>query len=345
MKAFGVQQYKQPLSELTISQAARPGKGEVAVKLRAVSINPVDHHIAEGYGAPVMNRRKKFPVVLGRDGCGVVTAVGADIKDISVGQRVAIAVSPLTGGSYAEQVVLPRKSIEPIPDSLSDVEAAAVAYAGSTVLQAIHAAGVNAGNARGRRVCINGASGGLGACAIQLLNHWGAEVVAVCSEANHEWVKSLGAHELIDYRNADAMAAIKANAIINAAPPSEMTLKAVIRDPLARGLIKDGGEPGYSTVVTPMIGMITVLGALPGVAMGISDYLRRKVWFRTVKGSGYRWVIFRENPDVLREVVEFFGSSQAKPVCRKGYSLSELTTVFNDDSAGKVPGKTVFTWE
>ncbi len=345
MKAFGIQQYHQPIAEISIDQSPVPGKGQVAVAMRAVSINPVDHHIAEGYGAPVMNRRKRFPVVLGRDGCGEVTAIGPGITDIRVGQRVAVAVSPLTGGSYSQLAVFPRRSVEPIPDQMSDIEAAGVAYAGSTVLQAIHAAGVSADNAAGRRICINGASGGLGACAIQLLSHWGAEVIGICSTHNHDWVKSLGATEVIDYRDKAAMAAIRANAVINAAPPSELKLKAVLKDPLARSLTRFGGTPGYSTVVTPMIGMITVLGALPGAALGMTDYLRRKAWFLSMKGATYRWVIFREQTEALREVVSFFGSSSAQPVVKQHYPISELPRIFNDSDAQPLPGKTVFTWD
>src|SRR5690606_14429740 len=102
----------------------------------------------------------------------------------------------------------------------SDVTAAGLGYAGLTALQALAAVNLSANTARGKQVCINGASGGVGSIAVILALRWGARVTAVASRQNRTWLQRLGAHQIVDYHDSAAMADIDADIIVNCATPA-----------------------------------------------------------------------------------------------------------------------------
>jgi NADPH:quinone reductase-like Zn-dependent oxidoreductase len=341
MKVMGVARYGGPLAEFEQPAPAPPGTGQVQVRMLAVSVNPVDRGIAQGYGAPVLNRHKRFPYLLGRDGCGVVAALGAGVTDLRVGQRVAIAVSPRTAATYADLVNFPRACLAPVADSLSDELVAGVAYAGLTAMQALAAAGVTELTARGLRICINGATGGFGAVATQLAAHWGAEVIAVCSQANHAWARQLGASQVVDYRDAQAMAAVRAHVVINGAPPT--TLADMMLDPLSQALITDNGRAAYATVVTPAIGLVTTKGLVAGLILSAANYIQRR-WAFGLRGARYRWVIFREDPGALSQLMRFFELPVARTVVKGTRPREALPQAFYDP-ATLGAGKLVFRWQ
>jgi len=341
MKALGITRYDGALEELDVPAPPRPGAGEVQVQVHAVSFNPVDGLIAQGYGAPLLNRRRRFPLLLGRDGVGIVVACGPDVTGLAPGQRVLFAVSPRTGGTYADRVNLPLRCVTAIGDGLPDELAAGIGYAGSTALQALVAARLTPSNARARTVCINGASGGVGAVAVQLAAAWGASVTAICSQRNHAWVESLGARQLIDYRNQAALATLRSNVVINAAPPT--TPRQALNDPLASALKRNGSAPAYATLITPMLGMVSAAGLLPGLALGLGDYARRRAGF-ALHGAHYRWVLFEERPRALQELARFFETPGARSPVRTVRRSRDLPMMFSTADAPGRAGKTVFIW-
>jgi threonine dehydrogenase-like Zn-dependent dehydrogenase len=342
MKAFGIHQYNTPLVALDLPLPPPPGSRQIAVRVITTTINPVDMLISQGYGSGLLNRRKRFPQMLGRDGVGVVTAVGAGVKGFSVGQRVMFAISPRTGGAYAEYIVVGENCAQPLPEQISDELGAAISYAGATALQALKAAGLTPQNAAGRTVCINGASGGLGSVAVLAASSWGAKVIAVCSSKNHEWVLRLGASQAIDYRDAAAMSSIKANVIFNAAPPVED--KHVFRDPLSSCLEPQlGHKPSYVTVISPILGLVSIVGVLPGLLLSGVDFARRQVSF-TFEGRRYRWVLFHESASTLSELAQLFAKYPTAQIVRRCEPISELPALFNGNEVAKGPGKLVFRW-
>lgn len=341
MKVMGVARYGGPLAEFDQPPPPPPGAGQVQVRMLAVSVNPVDRGIAQGYGAPVLNRRQQFPYILGRDGCGVIAALGAGVTDLRIGQRVAIAVSPRTAATYADLVNFPRACLAPVADSLSDELVAGVAYAGLTAMQALAAAGVSEYSARGLRICINGATGGFGAVATQLAVHWGAEVIAVCSKANHAWARQLGASQAVDYRDPQAMAAVRAQVVINGAPPT--TLADMMLDPLSHALITDSGRAAYATVVTPAIGLVTTKGLAAGLVQSAGNYLQRR-WAFGRRGARYRWVIFREDSGALGQLMRYFELPVAQTVVKGTRPREALPQAFYDP-ATLGAGKLVFRWQ
>ena len=184
----------------------QPGAREVLVRVDATSVNLIDCGRRSGYGAPLFRLKgaKSFPMVLGTDFSGVVTAVGGRIKTLKVGDRVWGAKGHGRWGSYAEYVVVPESEVGPRPARLGTHEAAALPYAALTGWKAVtHGLRLNEHNSAGKRVLVHAGAGGVGSFAIQLLRNWGAEVITTCSAGNAALCLSLGAAHAIDYTRQD----------------------------------------------------------------------------------------------------------------------------------------------
>lgn len=172
--------------------------GDVLVRIRSTSVNPVEYMIRQGK-LPFSKKRK----ILGGDLSGVVEAAD-NSSQFKAGDRV-FALSPdcsqtskwgvPNAGTYAEQACIKPSLLATIPDEVSFDEAAAMPLVSLTALQALKPANIKAE----QRVLIHGASGGVGSVAVQLAQAWGAHVTATCSTKNIQLVKSLGADEVVDY--------------------------------------------------------------------------------------------------------------------------------------------------
>ena len=142
--------------------------------------------------------RPKQPI-LGTELVGVVESVGKDVTKFKVGDAV-FAFSDAAMGCYAEYRCMSQDGAVALkPPNLIYAEAAALSFGGTTALDFLRRGKLQSGE----RVLINGASGGVGSAAVQLAKHFGAHVTGVCSTANMEWVKSLGANHVIDYTQED----------------------------------------------------------------------------------------------------------------------------------------------
>ena len=184
-------------SVLSVRETAVPqaGRGEVQVRVRLASLNPVDFKLRSGILRMV--GRPKRPAITGKDFAGEISALGADVQGYKVDQRVFGSVDPMDGrGSCAQFVALSTDLIAPTPDALSDAVAASLPVASGTALQALTDI---AGLQRGQSILITGASGAVGASAVQLARLIGARVTGVCSTANIDYVRSIGAEHVIDY--------------------------------------------------------------------------------------------------------------------------------------------------
>ena len=181
----------------------KPAAGQILVRVRAAAINPIDWKMREGmmaarYGAD-------FPMVLGWDCSGEVTEVGSGVTEFAVGDEVYARSDVGCGGCYAEFAVLNVGTVVRKPIDLSHIEAASFPLAALTAVNGLRDC-ARLGN--GQRVLIVGASGGVGTLAVQIARNMGAgHVAAVCSGRNAELVASLGADDVIDYTQADALAA------------------------------------------------------------------------------------------------------------------------------------------
>ncbi|WP_166848958.1 NADP-dependent oxidoreductase [Isoptericola sp. BMS4] len=175
--------------ELTEQPDPHPGADVVVVRVKAASVNPVDWKVRQGYLDGVLETQ--FPVVPGWDVAGVVERVGLDTPEYAVGDEVYGYVRKdwVHGGTFAELVAAPVRTLARKPASLSFTEAAAVPLTGLTAYQSIRRAGVRAG----QTVLVHAAAGGVGTFAVQIARSLGARVVGTASEGNHDFLRSLGA--------------------------------------------------------------------------------------------------------------------------------------------------------
>lgn len=203
MRAVTQDRYGIDALQVTDEPIPEPKAGEVRVRVDVASMNPFDWHFTRGRPAFIrlaggLRRPKKR--IVGTDLCGVVDAVGDDVSSSEAGGfDIGDVVFGSAAGAFAEYVNVKVKRLVRKPDVISHGEAAGLPVAGVTALQSFEGFDV-----AGKRVVINGASGGVGHYAIQIAKHLGAAHVAgVCSTRNLEFVKDLGADEVIDYTSDD----------------------------------------------------------------------------------------------------------------------------------------------
>lgn len=170
--------------------------GEVVVDIVAASVNGADWKVREGKSGQLAH----FPYILGRDFSGVVSAIGKGVEDFRVGDEVFGVCDVGQEGAYAEKIAIKAAIIAKKTDSLSHVDAAALALAGLTAICTVEdALKLKAGEI----ILIQGGSGGVASFAIQLSKHLGARVITTASRSNHDYLREIGADEIIDYNAVD----------------------------------------------------------------------------------------------------------------------------------------------
>src|ERR1700687_3825099 len=217
-----------------------PRSGEFCVKIFATSVSASDC-IVRAFNIPL---RLKLPMgavlgfraprnpILGLVLAGEVESVGKDVTQFKPGDQV-YAFTAFRFGAYAEYKCLPEKAVlARKPSNLTHEQAAAIPYGGLLALYFLKQAGIESR----RRVLVYGASGAIGTSAVQLAKHFGAEVTGVCSAANLDLVKSLGADAVIDYTKEDfTQNGLRYDLVLNAVGKR----KAVLR---AEGSLTPGGR-------------------------------------------------------------------------------------------------------
>ncbi len=197
MKSIIINEFGAPaVLHFTDGPMPAAGENEVLVKVKAISINPVD--VKTRAGAGMAGRLKQMmPITLGWDISGTVAATNDG--RFKIGDDVFGMINfPGHGKAYAEYVAVPADQLALKPSNISHEEAAAATLAALTAWQVLVQ---HTTIRKGDRVLIHAASGGVGHYAVQLAKHLGAYVIATSSAANRDFVKSLGADEHIDYRS------------------------------------------------------------------------------------------------------------------------------------------------
>ena len=173
-----------------------PKPAEIVVDIHAASVNAADWKLRAGQYASVTT----FPYIPGRDFSGVVNALGAGARDFAVGDAVFGVCDVGNDGAYAEKIAIASAIVARKPSGLSHLECAALALTGLTALIAIED---TLQLKPGETILIQGGAGGVAGFAIQLAKHLGARVISTASAANLEYVRGLGADQVIDYKVQD----------------------------------------------------------------------------------------------------------------------------------------------
>jgi NADPH:quinone reductase-like Zn-dependent oxidoreductase len=326
MKAIVQRGYGAPEQVLELDHVDRPpvGADQVLVRVRATSVNTPDWVTV--VGAPYVLRlqsglrRPKVPV-RGSDVAGTVEAVGKNVIDLRPGDEVfgSLWTQSISEGvgTFAEFTVAPASQLIRKPAGLTFEEAAASVMSGLTALLAMR----DAGRVEpGKRVLINGASGGVGTLAVQMAKVLGAHVTGVCSTRNIEFVQSLGADHVIDYTEED---------YTRSTQRYDVVLDNVLNHPpsaTAKVLAPSG------TFIPNSVGNARgVLGSLPRVARALMMTKSGSTDVRSVV-----CVVNRENLDALAALL---ASGDVKVIIEKTYPLGEAASAVTHMMGHRARGK------
>ncbi|MET9497190.1 NADP-dependent oxidoreductase [Streptomyces sp. NPDC006552] len=290
------------------AQVARPepGIGQILVAVHAAGLNPTDwKHRDSGMflGEP--------PFTLGWDVSGVVEAVGLGVSLFAPGDEVmGMLPYPYGAGSHAEYVTGPARAFVPKPAALSHVEAGALPLAALTAWQALVD---NAQVAPGQRVLVHAAAGGVGHLAVQIAKERGAHVIGTASAAKHDFVRGLGADEVIDYRTTD---------FVEQARDVDVVLDSLGGDSCLRSLevLKPGG---------------ILVSILPDNWDAVAARAREL-------GVRARFMLVEHDQAGMAAVAGLAAAGRLRAHVSGTYSLAEAAKAHAEGETGRVTGKLVF---
>ncbi|HEY1054497.1 MAG TPA: NADP-dependent oxidoreductase [Emticicia sp.] len=305
LKAFG------SVDNFAVEEIPQPTiqENEVLVQVHAVSINPVDMKTRSGK-AMAARLKDENPIILGWDISGVVSQVGADVKDFKVGDEVFGMVNfPGSGKAYAEYVAAPAAHLALKPANISHEEAAAATLAALTAWQAFNThIKIHPGN----KVLIHAAGGGVGHFAVQIAKHFGTYVIGTSSAANKDFVLSLGADEHFDY---------KSKPFEEAFNDIDIVLDTIGGDNIERSfeVVKKGG-----TVIT-----------LPSAT---SEGVVEKAKAKGVNGFFF---MVQSNGEDMKQIADLLEKGAIKPYVSAVYSFDEIGKAHQQIETGSTKGKIV----
>lgn len=201
MKAITIEEFGQSdRMKLVEIEKPQPAVGEILLRVKAAGVNPVDWKIREGLLRDRLPH--EFPIILGWDAAGIVESTGGGVTQWSIGDEVyAYCRKPVVKwGTYAEYVAVPETFCARMPRNMTFEEAATVPLAALTAWQSLFEAG---SLKSGQTVLIHAGAGGVGGFAVQLAKYTGAHVISTGLLRNHEFIRRLGADEVIDYSLVD----------------------------------------------------------------------------------------------------------------------------------------------
>jgi len=309
-----------------------PTEDQVLVKVAGVALNPIDYKLAEGH----MRAAGTPPLYMAGDFAGVVVEAGAK-SGFSKGQEVfgdllnKSEANPL-GGSLSEYILVPGKIIALKPNGLTATDAASLSLVGQTVLDCVAKAEAKRKLPEGARVLILGASGGVGKMGVQICQARGFHTIGVCSGKNRDLVMSLGASEVIDYKEHDWSEKLKddkVDVVFDFAPSGADSTTAWEK---AIKVLKPGRIGEFITISGPDEKGEVSLGKLV-------DMLARVAWRNTFSGFKHRFVLKQASTAKLETLKEYVEGGTLKPVVEKVYPFSDVPKAYDHLMSGRAVGK------
>ena len=323
MKAIVYTKYGSP-DVLQLKEVAKPTPkdNEVLIKTHATTVTSGDWRVRSlnvpiGFG--LMSRlvfgvlRPRQPI-LGTELAGEIESVGKDVSKFKVGDQV-FAFDGASMGCHAEYKCMPEDGAVALkPANLTYDEAAAISFGGTTALNFFRRGKLQ----RGERVLVNGASGGVGTAAVQLAKHFAADVTGVCSTANVELVRSLGANQVIDYTKED---------FTENGETYDVIVDTVGTAPFSRSKdsLKEGGR------------LLLVLGGLPDMLLipWVSMTSSKKI----IAGPA------TERAEDLRFLAELAQAGEFRPAIDRRYPFEQIAEAHRYVDTGRKKGNVIITLE
>lgn len=329
MKALILKKYSGP-AQVVFADIPKPTlkPHEILVQVHAVGLNPIDNAIPTGSFKPII--RLQLPATMGSDLAGVVVEVGSRVTRFQAGDAVFASIFDLGSGSLAEFALVPESAAALKPSNLDFVQAASVPMVGLTSWQAIKE---RAQLRPGQKVFIPAGSGGIGTFAIQLAKHLGATVGTTTSTGNVEFVRSLGADEVLDY---------KKQAFEKVLRDYDVVLGTVRGDAIKKSL---GILKSHSRIIS-LVGPPDVAFAhsrsmnflLKSVFSLLSGGIIRKA--RKI-GAEYSFLFVHPDGDQLGQIGELLESGKIRPVIDKVFPFEQAKEALAYLEQGRAKGKVV----
>jgi NADPH:quinone reductase-like Zn-dependent oxidoreductase len=321
MKAIVSEKYGPPdVLKFEEIQKPVPEDNEVLIKVHAAAANAGDWHLLRG--EPFMVRLmfglfKPKLKILGVDVAGQVEAVGRNVAQFQSGDEVFGDLSESGYGAFAEYVSVPENAIALKPANMTFEEVAAVPSAAITALQGLRDQGQIQ---PGKKVLVNGASGGVGSFAVQIAKSFGAKVTGVCSTRNVDMVRSIGADHVIDYTQEDfTQNGHRYDLIIDVA---------------AYRSISD-----YKPVLNPE-GVYVMVG---GATAQFFQAMLLGPWMSMTGSNKMGTFIKKPNKEDLTVLKELLEAGKVMPMIDRRYPLNEAAEAIQYLEEGHARGKVVIT--
>lgn len=329
MRAAQVTRYKQPIGLVDVAEPVL-GPHDVLVEVRAAGLNQLDEKVRAGEFKPLLPYRAPF--TLGHDVAGVVVATGREVSAYAVGDRVWSRPRDGRIGTFAERIAIHESDVAHVPASISLEEAGSFPLVGLTAWQAL----VEMGRLQpGQKVLVHAGSGGVGTVAIQLAKHLGASVATTVSASNAEFVRSLGADVVVDYRTE------KFDEVLSG---YDLVLDGVGPDNVLRSLrvVRPGGKViGISGPPTPDFAVRSGLNPLfRAVFAATSARVRRQA---RRHGVSYEFLFMRADGRQLAELGALVDAGAIRPVVGRTIPFADLPDALGGIGADGTRGKTVVT--
>lgn len=327
MKAFGIDRYKGNVRGADVSEPV-VGDRDVLVRVHAAGVNQLDLKLAEGEFKAMLPY--DLPLTLGHDVAGVVEAVGSGVTRFTVGDHVFARVADFRIGTFAERIAVGEAELAAQPGAISMVEAASLPLVALTAWQAlVERAHVGPGS----RVLIHGGSGGFGSIAIQLARHLGAHVATTASGSNAEWLRTLGADEVIDYRTQDFETVLSGYDVVVDGIGGENLEKSL-------RILRPGGQAiGIAGPPDPAFAQQIGLNAGLRLAItGLSAKVRRHA---KQLGVDYSFLFMRADGRQLEEIATLVDAGFLRPVVGRVFPFAETPDALRALEHGGVRGKVV----
>jgi NADPH:quinone reductase-like Zn-dependent oxidoreductase len=331
MKAFVVERYGKDGPRAADVPEPTVGRRDVLVRVSAASINPLDKMTRNGEFKQLI--KYKPPFVLGHDMAGVVTDVGADVRDFKVGDEVYARPRDLRIGTFAEFIAIDQDDVAPKPDSLTLQEAAAVPLVALAAWQIL----VDRTHLRpGQKVLVHAGAGGLGSTVIQLAKYLGAIVATTTDTATADLVRNLGADVVVDYTKQDFSKALSGYDLVIDSLGGQNLEKSLT-------VLKPGGL-AIGVAGPPDAGFARQLGA-PSILGVVMTLLSRKVR-KQAKALGVRYEFFfmQASGSQLRELGALYDAGVLRPVIDRTFPFEQTTEAMAYVEQGRTKaGKVVVT--
>ncbi|ALV45634.1 NADPH:quinone oxidoreductase [Arthrobacter alpinus] len=329
MRAFILTKYKTALHEADVPEPV-VGDHDVLVRVQASGLNQLDEKIRVGEFKQILPY--KLPRVLGHDLAGTVIGVGAKVRNFKRGDEVYGRPGTDHIGTFAERIAVPEADLAIKPASITMDEAGSLPLVALTAWQAL----VEIGRVQpGQKVLIHAGAGGVGTIALQLAKHLGAEVATTASAANADFVRSLGADHVIDYRSEDFEQRLN---------DFDFVLDSLGGENLEKSLriLKRGGTVvGISGPPTPEFAHRAGLNPVLRLAItALSSKIRKQA--KRI-GVSYQFLFMRASGDQLRDITALIDSGAIRPVVGRVFPFEETVQGLESLANGGIRGKAVIS--